>query len=1534
MTEETLPAERKKARAVRLNSRRYAIINGVLYKKSFLKLFLQCVGPLQANYVLREIHEASCSMHAGPRSVVANAIRTGYYWPTMHKDARKVIRECKDCQVHRPVPRNPQQKLTLITSPWPFYKWGIDIAGPFLEGPGKVKFLIVAIDYFTKWIEAKPVATITDNQSKQKPWRRDKGTIGQKKQGLDRRNPARLIGMSKKREKAAIRVARSKAKMEKYYNFKVRNTSFKLGDLVYRNNDVSHAEDGGKLGPKWERPYEVTEALGKGAYKLRDRNGKLFPRTWNVCNLKKCYVHEIFRIDSESLNKVSVLVVLDLSKVANPLYSLRVKDLFKSKDLQVASEPFEGTLNKKTLFLYLRDFFVIQWQQRLAKKNELKARGTLLMALPDKHQLKFNIHKDAKSLMEALRRGLEAIKKQRKKKTDLEEQSLDDLFNNLKIYEAEVKGLSASSQNTQNIAFVSSNNTDITNESVSVVPSFSAASSKATVSTLPNVDSLSDVVIYSFFTSQSNSPQLDNEDLKQIDADDLEEMYLKWLNVTIAIEEAILSENADHQGTTGKEAPKRTVPVKVSTSNALVSRCDAVGGYDWSFQADEEPTNYALMAYISSGSSSSSGSDNENETVFKDDIKLLKLDVLLRDNALAELRKKFEKAKKERDELKLTLDKFQTSSKNLKLHSDKSVNSMPTSPVNDRYKIGEGYHDVAPLYTGTFMPLKPDLVFNDAPTTSESIANVVPVKSNTNKPSKEMSLRPDAPIIEDWTSDSEDEYEIECTLKKSMEDMLLLVGIQKVELKFNLFSVSQMYDKKNNVLFTNTECVVLSSDYKVPDENHVLLRVPRENNMYNVDLKNDVPSRDLTCLFAKATLDESNIWHRRLGHINFKTMNKLVKGNLVRGLPSKIFENNHTCVACKKGMQHRASYPLGKFDEKAYEGFLVGYSVNSKAFRVFNSRTKIVQETLHINFLENKPNVAGIGPKWLFDIDTLNKSMNYQPVVAGNQPNNHACIKENLDADKVGKENTFAQQYVLLPLWSTCSQDPQNTNDNAFDVKKNENDVHVSPSGSDKLKKHDDKDKRDNKGKSPVDLSIGVRDLRAEFEEFSINRTNMVNAASAHVTAVGPTPTNSTNNFNTASPFDTVVSPNFRIARESSFVDLSNYLDDPDMPALEDIVYSEDEEDVSVEADFFNLETNIYVTPRTRSMAMMVKEQGGLNQINDENFHTYLPKGKKAIGSKWVFRKKKDKKGIVIRNKARLVAQGHTQEEGIDYNEVFALVARIEAIRLFLAYASFMGFMVYQMDVKSAFLYGTIEEVYVCQPPGFEDPNYPDKVYKEVKALYGLHQVPIACDYARASLNRKSTIGGCQFLGCRLISWQCKKQTIVATSSTEVEYVVAASCCAQVLWIQNQLLDYGSKLDVLRPGRLCAQAQSGDDTLLMTLSENVNGFLAMYTPSDDLISTDFKQKGVVPEIVLHILEEFIFLLGRHALDNEIPRMDCTDSKVASIAHELKGHIPVRSNQDRSFSQFSFECLEGFNTLFGEKKWGIFFKKTGHQPGYF
>nr|GEY49312.1 hypothetical protein [Tanacetum cinerariifolium] len=579
-------------------------------------------------------------------------------------------------------------------------------------------------------------------------------------------------------------------------------------------------------------------------------------------------------------------------------------------------------------------------------------------------------------------------------KADLEEQSLDDLFNNLKIYEAKVKGSSTSSQNTQMISFVSLNNTNSTNESFNVVHSVSAASSKATVSTLPIVDSLTDAVIYSFFASQSNTPQLDKEDLKQIDPDDLEEIDLKW-------QMAMLTMRA-------KRFLKRT------GRNLGVNGTDTIG-FDMS---KVECYNYHRRGHFARECRSPRDNRNKEATRRPVPTEESQFDVLsyktgLEDNALVELRKKFEnakKAEKERDDLKLTLEKFQTSSKNLsrllksqvsdntglgfdsqvfnsqvfdceELHSHESDNNVPKNPVNDRYKTGEGYHGVPPPYTGTFMPPKPDLVFNDAPTASESVANVFNVKSITNKPSKDMSktLRTDSPIVKDWISDSEDETEIESVPKqkepsfvpnsehvktpresvKKVEHpkqaknlrinnqslkVIRKTGIRKPVLnvvptavltRSRLMSlndvrpvpttvpqltvksprpVKHVVDKahspikrpinhkpainnrnfnkkvttdkvnKVNVVQGNkdfkeinggyvafgrnpkcgkisgkdTECVVLSSDYKLPDENHVFFRVPREN-MYNVGLKNVVPSGDLTCLFAKATLDVSNL---------------------------------------------------------------------------------------------------------------------------------------------------------------------------------------------------------------------------------------------------------------------------------------------------------------------------------------------------------------------------------------------------------------------------------------------------------------------------------------------------------------------------------------------------------------------------------------------------------------------------------------------------------------------------------------------------
>nr|GEY18447.1 hypothetical protein [Tanacetum cinerariifolium] len=445
-------------------------------------------------------------------------------------------------------------------------------------------------------------------------------------------------------------------------------------------------------------------------------------------------------------------------------------------------------------------------EQMLARKNELKARGTLHMALPDKHQLKFNSYKDAKSLMEAIEKrfGLDQIHDRLQKlvsqlkihgvslsqedvnlkflrslpskwkthtliwrnKTDLEDKSLDDLFNSLKIYESEVKHTSSLGTDSQNLAFVSSTPADSTNDSVSATVNVSSVGTKLSASTLLNVYSLSNAVIYSFFASQYSSPQLDNKDLKQIDADDLEEIDLKWQMAMLTMRaRKFLQKTGRNLGVNGPtsmgfdmakaecynyhrkghfdrecrslkdsrriavaEPQRRSVPVETSTLNVLVSQCDGTGSYDWSYQAEEEPTNFALMAFSSSSSNSSSDCE-----------------VQLRDTALATLKQKLETTEKERDDLHMKLEKFQTSSKRLtdllasqtsdkaglwynskvftramfdcdNYYSSESDNdSWPPNNLYDRFLPSGGYHVVPPPMSGTFMPPKPDLVFHTPP---------------------------------------------------------------------------------------------------------------------------------------------------------------------------------------------------------------------------------------------------------------------------------------------------------------------------------------------------------------------------------------------------------------------------------------------------------------------------------------------------------------------------------------------------------------------------------------------------------------------------------------------------------------------------------------------------------------------------------------------------------------------------------------------------------------------------------------------------
>ncbi|GJU23238.1 ribonuclease H-like domain-containing protein [Tanacetum coccineum] len=681
------------------------------------------------------------------------------------------------------------------------------------------------------------------------------------------------------------------------------------------------------------------------------------------------------------------------------------------------------------------------------------------------------------------------------------------------------------------------------------------------------------------------------------------------------------------------------------------------------------------------------------------------------------------------------------------------------------------------------------------------------------------------------------------------------------ELKFNLFSVSQMCDKKNSVLFTETECLVLSPDFKLIDESQVLLRVPRQNNMYSFDLKNVVPSGDLTCLFAKATIDESKLWHRRLGHVNFKIMNKLVKGNLV--LVTK--PHNKTPYELIIGRPPSISFmrpfgrpitnlntldPLGKFDGKAEEGFLVGYSVNSKAFRVFNSQTRKVEENLHVNILGNKPNVAGQGPNWIFDIDSLTISMKYQPVTVGNQTNKNAgpqeangntYLKQSVDAGQSKEKNSSDEKYkndtADDAAGVTSIQKPASENEQAL-----KNVLDKIMDQEKEATKQSDVVRKEFEAQCNKELLQGKATRASSTNSFNTVRTP-VNAASAPRT------------FNDARPSFVPLGGSFPL-------DVNDPPDDPLMPDLEDAAevqhtgifgsaYDDDDDldtcnspyidqGVGAEADFSPITTTRVhsIHPKDQIIGdprLAVQTKGMTKKSSGEHATiSYEPtKIDQALDDEsWVEAMQEELLQFKIQKLWTLV--------NLPYGKK-AIGTKIEAIMLFLAYASFMNFLVYQMDVKSAFFYGTIkEEVYVIQPQGFVDPEFPEKdngfyrrqidktlLKKKVKGdillislmgeltfFLGLQVkqkedgIFIRNDKYVGEILKKFGFSSIRTANTPMETnkaltkdedgedvdvylYSVKKQTVVANSTTEAEYIAASQCCGQVLWIQNQLLDYG-----------------------------------------------------------------------------------------------------------------------------------------------
>ncbi|GJS40151.1 ribonuclease H-like domain-containing protein [Tanacetum coccineum] len=739
------------------------------------------------------------------------------------------------------------------------------------------------------------------------------------------------------------------------------------------------------------------------------------------------------------------------------------------------------------------------------------------------------------------------------------------------------------------------------------------------------------------------------------------------------------------------------------------------------------------------------------------------------------------------------------------------------------------------------------------------------------------------------------------TIKTSCLDFEKVSYVE--ELKFNLLSVSQICDKKHNVLFTDKECLILSPKFKFVDEDLVILRAPRKNDVYSLDLKNIIPSGGITCLVAKATEDEAVLWHRRLGHVNFKNINKLVKGNLVRGLPSKTFKLDHSCLACRKGKQHRASCKkieertvreplellhmdlfgpvsvesvnrkdstvgvydecskfgreslgtefknqlmnefcakkgikreysiartpqqngvaerknrtlieaartmtpydilmgrspnisfmrpfgcsltilntldhLGKFDGKSEEGYLLGYSTNSKGFRVYNRVTRKVQDCLHVNFLENQENQKGKGPDWMFDLDLLTSLLEYFLL----RKENYADSSEQDSCDDVELRYLDDQQYI-------CSYDSA-LHPEVYLLQKE-----VSMIAFEKEKRR-------------ISIAKGKEQVDSTFT---------LSTANTPPQSTGNTPTDSDDDI----PKDGIFSTNSFDAEEGGVADYNNLDPTIDVPSTPTLRIHK----IHPQSQIIGKSTAGVQTRRKLQDSTSNQHQALLSFIYKQN-RTNHKDQQTCLFACFLSQEEPKKVSQALADESWVEAM---QEELLQFK--LQELPELKQIRtLFLAFALSWASLSIQMDVKK--LSGTYglhqaqEHGYMLMISSwfhqvFMVRNFEDLMQKEFKMssmgeltfflglrvkqsngdfkslqVYHLHAVKRIfrylkhqpklglwypkdspfhleafsdSDYAGDNHDRRSTSGGCQYLGRRLVSWQCKKQTIVAISSTE-----------------------------------------------------------------------------------------------------------------------------------------------------------------------
>ncbi|GKA13381.1 putative ribonuclease H-like domain-containing protein [Tanacetum coccineum] len=1417
-------------------------------------------------------------------------------------------------------------------------------------------------------------------------------------------------------------------------------------------------------------------------------------------------------------------------------------------------------------------------EEKVQKKNDVKARSMLLMALPNEHLMTFNNYKDAKTLFAAIQIRFgdnDATKKTQKNllkqmyenfsapstesldsifnrlqqivsqlailgenisqedlnlkclrslpsewnthvvvwknKPDLDTISFDDLYNNFKIVEQEVKRTASSSSSS-----ISTANTQV-----------------STASTQVSTANLSDATVYAFLANQPNGSQLVHEDLEQIHEDDLEEMDLKWQLALLSMRtrrffqktgRKITINGSDTAGydkskvecfnchkmghfarecrgprnqdsrNRNQDSSRRTVNVEETSSKAMVA-INGAATYKRGLASVEEK----FVFY------------KKNAVIFCEQLADLKRDISYKDSEISMLKSELKKLKQEKESNQLKIKNFDNASKSL----DKLIGSQITDksrkgvgfrssnslslkdmdlrtsktlaedfsnelgnslmlPLIEKVQRPRGnqgnlnnqksqqlgsnfvmynkacfvcgrfdhvqadcnYHHMERMVSGNnytrvdynyyakkahpnahrnmvpkavlmktgLRPLNTARPVNTAhPKTTVYSArpmsrflnqhNQLPKAVNTARPNSAVV---DAVKANQGHTHEEDQGYVDSGCSRYMTGNISYLsdfkkfdggyvtfgggakggkitskGTLKTgkldfedvyfvkELQFNLFSVSQMYDKKNSVLFTDTRCFVLSPDFNLADE-------------------------------SQATLDESMLWHRRLGHgkqykasckskiqnsitqplfmlhmdLFSKTfvsslMNKkyclvitddyskftwvfflaskdetsgiikifiieienLVdkKVKIIRCDNGTEFKNRVMSDFCeKKGIKREFSVArtpqqngvdekrnitliedartmlaysklpttfwtkavntacyvqnrvlvvkphnktpyelfkgrtpalsfmrpfvchvtilntldyLGKFDGKLDEGFFVGYLLNSKAFRVYNIRTRKVEENLHVRFLEDKPIIAGDGPKWLFDIDVLTKSMNYVPIVAGTNFNDSVGIEESVGTGHSSQETGSSQDHILMPLWKDGSLFGSSS--------KNASNDEPQPSS--------DVGKKDDEGVS--------QESRINDQERPKNNTQDVNPAWPSINTANTNVNTGSLNINTISP--TITTTLLEATHADFFSDetelyMSNITTTYLVPST---LNTRIPKDHLLDHVIGDVQSGV----QTRRITKTSNEQGFISVVYEgkthEDLHTFdLPYGKRAIGTKCVYKNKKDERDDIIFGSTRnemstefekmthkkfqmssmgeltfflglQVTQKHdrifiSRDKYVDeilkkfgFSTVKTASTPMETSKLLLKdvededvdvylYKSMIGSLMYLTASTTDIMF------VICVCARFQVTPKVSHLY-DVKRIFrylkgqpklGLWypkdspfdlEAYTNSDYAGASLDRKSTTGGCQFLGSRLISWQYKKQIVVANSTTEAKYVAAASWCGQVLWIQNQMLDYG-----------------------------------------------------------------------------------------------------------------------------------------------